>query len=282
MDASMNNSKEIREAKEEIKPWIRRVGRVGFMAKGTVYFFIGILTIMAVLGLGGKKTGTNGMFRSLASIRFGEILLWAIGTGLIGYILWIFIKVFKDPENYGNDIKGVITRTGYLVGGIIYSGLAYNAFKIAISVGTGSGNTEQTMSARLLSQPLGQWIVGLVGVIIIGYGVYEFYQGASCSFMKKFHISDMDKKKQMIAKNAGRFGLSARGIVLVLIGFFFVQTALSSNPNEAKGLDGALSELSQQPHGQWLLAVAAVGLILYGIYQMVRGRYTRMNFGKNE
>lgn len=61
---SSSNS-DAQQTKEEIKPWIRRLARFGFMAKGTVYMLIGLLTFMAVIGVGGgKTTGTSGMFRA--------------------------------------------------------------------------------------------------------------------------------------------------------------------------------------------------------------------------
>lgn len=281
MGPSMRSgNKNMEETKEDIKPWVRRMGRFGFMSKGLVYMLIGILTFMAAIGVGGKATGTDGMYRSLASMRFGEILLWTIGIGLIGYVIWLVIEVFINPKNYGKDEKGLIKRIGYLVGTVIYGALAFNAIKVAMHAGSGGGNSEQTLSAKAMSQPFGQWIIGLIGAITIGYGIYELYKGLSGSFMKKLRMGEMDEKKRKIAKTAGRFGLTARGFVLGLIGFFFIQTAITANPDQAKGLDGALSEIAQQPFGQIMLGIAAIGLILYGFYQMVRGRYAQMNFGK--
>ncbi|KHE71468.1 DUF1206 domain-containing protein [Halobacillus sp. BBL2006] len=271
----MTSSSQASEAKEEIKPWIRRFGRFGYMAKGAVYGIVGVLAFMAAIGVGGKTTGTSGMLRSLAGVPFGEILLWLVGIGLIGYIVWDFIKAIKNPQN-----KGAISRIGYAVSGVIYGALAFNAIKIAMNAGSSSGNSEQTMSAKLLSQPFGQWIIGAIGVIIIGYGLYELFTGVTGRFMKKFKIGQMDRHEQNVARKSGKMGLTARGVVLGLIGYFFVQTALTANPDQAKGLDGALSELAQKPHGQWILGVVALGLILYGVYQIIRGRHEHMSFGK--
>ncbi|MFG6149125.1 DUF1206 domain-containing protein [Halobacillus sp. B23F22_1] len=264
---------------EEIKPWIRRFGRFGHMMKGTVYGLVGVLSFMAAIGAGGETTGTGGMFRSLASQPFGEVLLWIIGIGLIGYLTWVIIKSIYDTSNKGRDIKGLITRTGYLVGGGIYGALALNAFQIAMHAGS-SGNSEQSISAMLLGQPFGPGLVGLLGLIIIGYGVTEFYSGATNHFLKKFNHHEMNEHERKIAKQSGKMGLISRGAVLAIIGFFFVQTAMTSNPDESKGLDGALAEVSQQPFGQWLLGIVALGFILYGIYEITRGRYERMSFGK--
>lgn len=268
------------KAKEEIKPWIRRIGRFGYMSKGVVYALVGILTFMAAIGVGGKMTGTSGMFRTVASVPFGEFLLWVIGIGVIGYIIWSFIKAIKDPHNKGKDAKGILTRFAYGVSGLIYTGLAVNAIQIAMHSGSGGGNTNQTISAMLLGQPFGRFMVGALGLIVIGYGIKEFYLGFTENFMSKFQTPEMDQHERKIARNAGKMGLMARGIVLAMIGFFFTQTAWTADPSETKGLDGALSELAQQPYGSYLLGAVAIGFILYGIYQMARGRYQHMSFGK--
>ncbi|SIS39671.1 DUF1206 domain-containing protein [Salimicrobium flavidum] len=272
------------KVREEIKPWVRRFARTGYMAKGFVYMVVGILSLMAALGVGGKATGTSGMFRSLALVPLGNILVWLTGIGLFMYIGWALIKAFYDPKGEGKNPKGLVKRSGYLITAIIYTTLATQAIRIAVSAvaGGGGGNSNQTMSARLLEQPFGPWILGGVGAVIIGYGVYELVNGLTRRFMKKFLLTHMDDHEKKIARNAGAAGLTARGIVLGLIGFFFIRTAITHDPNQAKGLDGALSEIASQPHGRWLLGIVALGLVLYGIYQITRGRYEHMQFGKKE
>jgi hypothetical protein len=268
------------QAKQETKPWIRRLGRYGYMAQGTVYFLIGILALLAALGLGGKMTGTSGMLETVAGKPFGEVLLWLIGIGLIGYVIWEIIKVIKDPENKGTDAKGLLTRAGYAVSAIIYGAIGFKAISIAMHASSGGGGgSEKTISAKLLAQPFGQWIIGLVGIIIIGYGVYELYNGYSERFMNRFRVSEMDLHERKIAGKSGKMGMIARGAVLAMIGYFFIQTAITANPEQSKGIDGALAELASKPYGQWLLGIAAAGLMLYGIYGVIRGRYEHMSFG---
>ncbi|MET1014837.1 MAG: DUF1206 domain-containing protein [Paenisporosarcina sp.] len=273
------SKEEAKDKMKEAKPWVRRFGRFGYMAKGVVYGMIGVLAALAAFGPGGEITGTSGVLQSIAEMPFGELVLWIIGIGLIGYILWDFIKAIKDPENEGTDAKGLIKRTGYFISGIIYSNLAFGAIKLASHTGNaGGGNSEKTISAKLMEQPFGVWLVGLVGVIIIGYGVYELYSGVKEKFMSKFKTYEMNDKERKIARISGKLGLISRGIVLSMVGFFFIRTAYTHNPDESKGLDGALTELASQPFGKFLLAIIAVGLILYGVYQIIRGRYQHMNF----
>lgn len=271
---------EVRNKMREMKPWVRRFGRFGFVAKGLVYGMVGVLAALAAFGPKGNTTGTSGALQSIAEMPFGEIALWFIGIGLIGYILWKFIIAIKDPENEGTDPKGLVKRTGYFISGLIYANLAYGAIKLASHTGSAGGdNSEKTISAKLMEQPFGEWLVGIVGAIIIGYGVYELYSGAKEKFMSKFKTYEMDDKERKLAVVAGKIGLISRGIVLSMVGFFFIRTAYTNNPNESKGLGGALTELANQPFGQVMLAIVAVGLILYGIYQIIRGRYQHMNFG---
>ena len=267
----------------EAKPIVRHLARFGYMTIGIVYGMIGVLAALAAFGPGGEMTDTSGVLQSIADMPFGEVALWIIGIGLFGYILWDFIKVFKDPDNVGTDAKGLIIRTGYFISGVIYANLAYVALKLASHAGNaGAGNSEKTISAKLMEQPFGVWLVGMVGVIIIGYGAYELYSGIKEKFMAEFKIIEMNNMERKIARIAGKIGLISRGIVLGMIGFFFIRTAYTNNPDESKGLDGALTELASQPFGKFLLAIVAIGLILYGVYQIIRGRYQRMNFGSDE
>ena len=264
----------------EAKPWIRRFGRFGYMTIGIVYGMIGVLAALAAFGPGGEMTGTSGVLQSISEMPFGEVALWIIGIGLFGYILWDFIKAFKDPDHVGTDAKGLIKRTGYFISGVIYANLSYGAIKLASHTGNaGSGDSEKTISIKLLEQPFGIWLVGIVGTIIIGYGAYELYSGMKEKFMSEFKTFEMNNMERNVARIAGKMGLISRGIVLSMIGFFFIRTAYTNNPDESKGLGGALTELASQPFGKFLLAIVAIGLILYGVYQIIRGRYQHMNFG---
>ena len=76
---------------------------------------------------------------------------------------------------------------------------------------------------------------------------------------------------------AGRAGYAARGIVFVVIGWFFVRAGLHANANEAGGLDRALSTLAHQPYGLWLLGVVATGLVAYGLYSCCEAYYRRID-----
>ena len=73
------------------------------------------------------------------------------------------------------------------------------------------------------------------------------------------------------------FGLAARGVVFGIIGVFLVQAGLSRNAEEAGSTGDALGAIGSGPFGQWTLAIVAIGLASYGVYQLVKARYRRID-----
>lgn len=239
---------------------------------------IGALALMAALGIGGSTSDSSGAFSAVASKPFGEVLLWILGVGLIGIVLWRLIQVVLDPEHVKNGGKSMFRRLSSLISGIAYGSLTYNAIAIAMhakSSGSGSGS-KQTLSAKLLAQPFGQWIVGTIGVIIIGFALYEIHKAYTEKYTNKFKRHEMTNKEWELGRKTGKLGLYSRGIVFLMIGYFFIQTAITADPDKTKGLDGALSKIAQQPYGQWLLGIVALGLFLYGVFQILKGKNRHM------
>lgn len=257
--------------------WIERLARFGYAAKGVVYIIIGLLATQAAIGAGGKTTDAKGALQTIVTQPFGKFLLALVAIGLVGYVLWRFVQAFLDPENKGTDSKGILQRIGDGFSGLIYAGIALSAVQIILgSGGSSNSNSTRDWTARLLAQPFGQWLVGTIGAITIGMGFYEFYQAYKAKFRNQLKLNQMSNKEQTWATRLGRFGLAARGIVFIAIGFFFIQAARQQDPNQAIGLSGALQKLAQQPHGTWILGIVAIGLVAYGIYQGVLARYRQI------
>jgi len=72
-----------------------------------------------------------------------------------------------------------------------------------------------------------------------------------------------------------RFGLAARGAVFLLIGFFLGRAAARHDPQQAAGVRESLLALAG--FGRWALGAVALGLIAYGVYQLVEARYRRID-----
>jgi hypothetical protein len=115
--------------------------------------------------------------------------------------------------------------------------------------------------------------VGLAGLIVIGVGLYQFARAIKGSFTRHWRGGEMSIAERTWARRAGYAGLTARGVVFSIIGWFLIRAALEAQPGEARGLAGALAELASQPYGPWLLGLVAFGLVCYGAYCFVQARY---------
>lgn len=263
---------------QQLSTWIERLARFGFAAKGIVYAIVGVLAAQSAFTTGGKTTDAQGALQSVIAQPFGKVLLSLIAIGLVGYVLWRWVEAIVDPENKGTDAKGIFQRLGYGLNGLVYAGLALSAVQLLLGSSSGDSSTDsaQDWTARLLSQPFGQWLVGTIGSMIIGLGFYEFYEAYSAKFREKLKLDEMSDTEKTWATRLGRLGLVARGIVFVLIGVFLIQAARQSDPNQARGLDGTLQVLAQQPYGPWILALVAIGLVAYGIHMGVQARYRKL------
>lgn len=258
--------------------WIEKLARFGYAAKGFVYGLVGFLAVLAALNAGGKTTDTNGALTTIAAQPFGVFLLILIAIGLVGYVIWCLVQALQNPEN-----KKLHSRIGSFISAVVYAGLAFNAAALAIGSNSGGkGNTQRDWTALVLQQPFGQWLIGIVGAIVIGVGFYQFYDAYRAKFRKQLDLSEVDRKQQDRIIAISRFGIAARGIVFAIIGFFVIQAARQSNPNQVRGLDGALQSLAQQPFGKILLGIVALGLVAYGIYMFVQAKYRRIRTKDSE
>jgi Domain of Unknown Function (DUF1206) len=257
-------------------PWFARLARFGYAAKGVVYLVAGGLSARAAFGLGGATTDSRGALRQILAEPFGKLMLVLIGIGLIGYVLLRLVQAFMDPEHKGSDAKGIATRIGYLISGFVYAGLAVTALRLASATGGTSGDQTQSMVTRLFALPLGRWLIGLAGLIVIGGGLYQLYKAYSTDFSEHFRWNEMSATERSWTVVLGRLGLAARGIVQGLIGIFLIQAALLFDPSKVQGSGGALQSLARPPFGLWTVGIVALGLAAYGIYMLAAARYSRI------
>lgn len=244
------------------------LARGGYAARGVIYVIIGYFAILAAIDGGGQTTDAKGALRSLLDEPFGQVLLGIITVGLIGYALWRLIQGLLDTDGHGTDAKGVAIRGGLLVSSVTHILLAIFVLSLIFGWGTGGGSGGETQgwTAWLMRQPYGRWLVGLVGLAIVGAGIAHVVKGWKAKFEKYLR---MDRQKLDTARPICRFGLIARGIVFLIIGGFFIVAAWQVDPSEARGLDGALRALQEQSYGWILLGIIAVGLVAFGIYSLI-------------
>jgi hypothetical protein len=266
-----------RAAKEAAySPTMEKLTRLGYGIKGLIYITIGLLAIQGALGAGSKTSADQlGAIRAFSKLPFAQVLLWVVLIGLISYSLWGVIRAILDPLHKGTDTEGLLSRAGYLISAVTYASFVIPTYEL-INGGRSSSGTNQTqLVAKVMSMPMGRWIVGAVGLAIIGAGLYQVYSGFKSKFEKQFKTYALKPEQYKLAVQIGRFGTIARGIVFAIVGFFFVLAAYYSNPGQAQGINGALRYLDHQPYGLWLMGIVAVGLVAFGIYSLMTAAWFR-------
>lgn len=255
----------------------KALARVGYAAKGVVYLIIGGLAARAAIGIGGTTTDQHGAIQAIYKQPFGRFLLAIVTIGFFAFTLWSLAQAVFDTEGKGTDAKGIATRIGYGVAGIIYLGLAITALKMVSGTG-GSGKSSnasaQDWTARLLSAPGGGALVVLVALVMFGVTAAMFYRAYSAEFREHFVAMRANVKNAVLA--LGRIGYAALGVVFAVVGIFLLLAGFQHNPGQAKGLSGALQVVAQQPFGHFLLALLALGLFAYGIFSLAEARYRRI------
>jgi hypothetical protein len=164
-----------------------------------------------------------------------------------------------------------------VISALVYGALALTALRLAIGLSSsGGGNQLQDGVARVLGWPLGRWLVGLAGLIVIGGGAYQLYKAYSMDFSEHMMWSEMSATERRWIVVLGRAGLAARGIVQGLVALFVLQAALRCDPSTVQGSGGALQTLARPPFGLWTVGVVAAGLAGYGMYMLAAARYSRI------
>ena len=259
--------------------WRSALARFGLAAKGVLYAALGLLAINVASGEAGSQTATRqGAIELVASQPFGQWLLGILTAGLFALAAWHIVQAIKGDPVEGSEASD---RAKFAGKAIIYLGTATTALTLLMSrLGSGSaggnsgGGSEDQATATVMAWPGGPWIVGIGGVVIIAFAVYQFYKHTwRKQFMQRLGAMDHDVRRGV--ERAGQAGYAARAIVAAIAGGFLIVAAVQHDPQEAVGLSGALGSLSGETWGQVVLWTIAIGLVLYGAFAFAEAKYRR-------
>jgi hypothetical protein len=254
--------------------WVERLGRFGLVAQGVLYGVVGILAIEVAVGGREHKPDREGALSAIAEQPLGRVLLGILALGFAGYAAWRLAQAFLDHDDNGKGAKGLAKRAGALARGVWYAVLCgLTVERIFDGRSGGGGSSEKKATGGVFDLPLGRWLVAAVGVGFLVTGGFNAWRAITAKFNKKLKQEEMNDAEEAAATTLGFLGHLARGAIFALIGLFLLKAAWEYDPQEARGLDGALLELAQQPYGGILLGSVGVGLIAFGLYCFVQARY---------
>lgn len=183
---------------------------------------------------------------------------------------------FIDPENKGNSKQGLAERLGFFWNGLIYLIILYGAVSLLIGAGSSGGGNESIIQ-KLLSKAYGRWLVASVALAYLGNAIYLMYLAYSGKFKKEIGETEMDDKAHKLMINAGRVGYTALGLVMGMIAFLTVRSAVTYDASKAGGIEDAFSFV-QDEFGSLTLGILSVGLATYGVFMIIKASERKMKF----
>ena len=250
-------------------PALEMAARVGYAVSGLLHLLIGWLALQVAWSNSGKSADQSGALASLAGNGLGQVALWVAVLGFFGLALWQVAEAVGG--SFGEGMDAWAGRGKAIAKAVVYLVLGWTT--LGFARGKQSSSKQQTVdfTASMLQSTAGRVLVVVIGLVIVGVGVYHVHKGATKRFLR-----DLAENPGTFATRAGQIGYIAKGIALAIVGLLFVVAGVTRRARTAGGLDTALHTLREQPMGPVLLTVVAIGLVAYGVYSFARARYARV------
>jgi hypothetical protein len=242
--------------------WVESVGQ---SANGVVHVVIGGIALGVAFGAGGAAD-QSGAMRAIQRTAVGGIALWTVSIALIALALHAFVIAIAQSRRSKRD---AVRAAGRGIGHAVVGG---TALVFAVGGDVDGERATETVSSTVMSSPLGLWLIGAAGLVIVGVGAAFVLRGLRRKF---FEDVAPPRRFRRLVEALGMPGFVSKGVAIGIVGVLFVLAAVRHRPDDTGGLDGALQSLTTVPGGVIALVAIAIGLIVYGAYCVVRGIWAR-------
>jgi len=259
---------------KEKKSFVRYLAVYGCISTGLIYTAIGVIAILSFLKM--KKGGADesDLLIFLNDFVAGKIIIWIILLGTASYICWRFYEAFTDPYEYGKDMKGVAKRTGIALSTIADGLIIYSAIQALLKGSGGEVNgplgEQQQMIAGLLQERWGNLLIICLGTVITITAAVQFFYGITKGYRERVNLARFKKSIKFAIHFLAWIGYATRGIILGIIGFFFIKAGVLENAQFVVNTDKAFDFIGDEV-GHLFFILAALGTIFYGLFMFALG-----------
>jgi hypothetical protein len=254
-------------------PMAHFLARAGLTARGVIYILVGWVAVLVALGKSSREADQSGALQLLAGKSYGLVSLWLLGIGFAAYALW---RLSEAAFGVTGEKPGAGPRLKSLARAIIYAGLSYLTFTVIAGTARSQASRQQDVTASVMQHTGGRVLVGIIGLVVVVCGLVLVIEGVRQKFMKYLQTGQMSARTRRVVTVLGMTGTIARGVVFALVGVLVIDAAVTFKAAESGGIDKALRTLRDQPFGQSLMLLAALGLLIFGVYGLCEARWRKV------
>jgi hypothetical protein len=258
-------------------PLLALLERLGYLVRGALYAVMGLLALgIAFTITGGQTTDLSGSLVFLVSNPFGKLVLVVAIVGLAAYSLWGFIRAIYDPLRRGSGAGGYAARLGFVESAVSYAAIVLFALQLLLGSSGAAGDGTQKTIASILTHPGGGPLTVIIGLVAVLVGLGQFLEAYRATFKEDLKGAEMTASERSFVIGLGRFGMFARGVIFLVIGWFLVQAGLHHDAGQVQGFGGAFTFLLGQPFGRIVLGIVALGFVALGLHSLACARWIRL------
>jgi hypothetical protein len=248
----------------------------GNISTGVVYTAIGVIAILSFLRLKQGGADESNLVAYLNDYFMGRIAVWFILLGMVSYIIWRVYEVVTDPYGYGNKAKGLATRTGIALSAVADAFIAFAALQALFGIGvqetSGPPFEERRMTGNILQESWGAAAIISLGVIIMATAAIQLAYGFTQGYKERIDMYPLRSWIKKLFHVLAWAGYGARGIILGIIGFFFIKAGLTGEARHVVNTDKAFDFIGDHVGHLYFILVAA-GTVCYGLFMIALGIY---------
>jgi hypothetical protein len=262
------------KGREKKRIFIRYLPIYGCISTGIIYIGIGVIAILSFLKLKHGGADESSLLAFLNEFIAGKMFIWIILLGTISYIIWRIYETIKDPYRYGKQAKGIAKRIAIALSTIADALIAYAAIEVLLGTNNiqqnGQPQQEQQMVRSLLQERWGSWVIISIGSIIFLTALVQFFYGITKGYKERLDIQHFSPKMKSLIHITAGIGYLARGIIIGIIGFFYIKAGILENARYVVNTDKAFDFIGDHV-GHVYFILVAVGTIFYGLFMCALG-----------
>jgi hypothetical protein len=246
----------------------------GCIATGIIYGAIGVIAILSFLQIRHGGADESSLLLILDDYLIGKIFIWIILLGTVCYIVWRFYEAVRDPYDYGKGMKGITKRAGIALSTVADILIVNAAIRVILGIShirpDGKPAEEQAMVHIILQQDHGQWLVITIGLVYLVTAAIQLLYGITRGYKERVDIAHFSTLIKNTIHCLAWAGYSGRGIILGIIGFFFIKAGTAENEQWVVNTDQAFDFIGDHV-GHVYFILVAIATFCYGLFMLAQG-----------